>query len=1174
MDQDEQQSFQALKTKWAQQAKQEQPQTASPPIPPKPTAASLHKTHAEQDTVKNTDEKAPTAEDSAARKVSLLTQQFEKQKLDVTSGNFSNASSRASSPPPAPPPPTIAPVLTTAPKPILKKAPPQPVSSAAESPSSSSIMAYSSSSFDNDPFAHDMPEDDSSDADSDMEEADEDDQIDMPAHENSTSSGEGDNSLIEQVHKAHLKYTKLEEPSFFGAPGVRSHELPSAADNNQYRDTAKRPPPPPPPSKKYHSSARGTIAPTAAAPATAAPIVQHPPAPPAVTSIPIRSSPNDHPVRSPPILPPRPSPVGGTSPLMPQLPPRPSQSTLARAHTIANASHSPHLKSMSPSSTYSDPPSSFSDYDDEESRNGLKRANTVSANKRAMSRSEMLMTSSIYPDFSKATRNAPLITLEKPFSTGHKAPLNALAASRNLIFTGSGMLRTWDAQTGSVISTVVMDTNNNANQTNAGESSDRFRAVVVAPCRVPVDEGRYLWVARQDTTLAVVDVRAGGYKVLGKRNDVHMAPVLFLLRYGNSEIWSIDNGGVLNVWDVVSADYHSQQNPLLTAMPRRYHVTSHAVAAVIYGSKLWMSSGRTLSAHTIPVAGSQVGSNDTKSQPPIRIPNDMGYITKLVTIPYHPYRIFASHDDGKISMWDANTMERLQVITVSMYGICTMASVGEYHVWAGYNTGMIYVYDTRPDRWAVLKMWKAHTGAVTQLAVDESSLLLDENRGRLQVVSSDSNGFVGIWDGLLTEHWKDDHLQKRASEYCTYDDARVMICSWNIDANKPEKILGEDDKAVREWLGTMEDPDIIVVGIQEIVDLESKKQTARSLLFKKKVDPHETEDVLTHRYKLWHDYLVRIIGENYGPHSYTVIKTDQLVGLFSCIFVRTTDANRVFDVDSTSVKTGLKVMNKSIHGNKGGIAIRFVYDHSSLCFVNCHLAAGQSHVQQRNADAEGILQSASFPRHEYADVFSHGGDGSMILDHEFCFLSGDLNYRIKMNRNDVLKALTSSDKLGSWDKLQQQDQLLRQKINNPLFKLLTFEEAPIHFDPTYKYDPGTDFYDRSEKKRVPAWCDRVLFKGNRIKNLYYRRYEARCSDHRPIAAGFSFQTKITNPKKRDQLMVKVDEEWRDQLDRFVRDKKARYVADYERCTLKDAFSLLEKLDWDVNDTVVKLLGSE
>lgn len=336
------------------------------------------------------------------------------------------------------------------------------------------------------------------------------------------------------------------------------------------------------------------------------------------------------------------------------------------------------------------------------------------------------------------------------------------------------------------------------------------------------------------------------------------------------------------------------------------------------------------------------------------------------------------------------------------------------------------------------------------------------------------------------------------------------------------------------------------------------------------MDPTETEEVLTHRYKLWHDFLVQIIASNYGHNTYTVVKTDQLVGLFSCIFVRTSDLDRVLDIDSTSVKTGLKVMNKSIHGNKGGIAIRFVYDHSSLCFVNCHLAAGQSHVQQRNADAEGILQSASFPRHDYADVFSHGGDGSMIMDHEYCFLSGDLNYRIKMNRNEVLQILTDSDKQSAWRKLQEQDQLLRQKINNPLFKLLTFQEAPIQFDPTYKYDPGTDFYDRSEKRRVPAWCDRVLYKGPDIKNLFYRRFEPRCSDHRPIAAGFSFKTKITDQKKRDMLTVDIEDEWRNFVERFVKDKKARYVADFEKCSLSQAFNLLEKHNWSVARTVEEL----
>lgn len=70
-------------------------------------------------------------------------------------------------------------------------------------------------------------------------------------------------------------------------------------------------------------------------------------------------------------------------------------------------------------------------------------------------------------------------------------------------------------------------------------------------------------------------------------------------------------------------------------------------------------------------------------------------------------------------------------------------------------------------------------------------------------------------------------MLSRSTEFCTYDEARIMISSWNIDANKPEKLTKEDDNEVRKWLGGMENPDVIVVGIQEIVDLESKKQTAR-----------------------------------------------------------------------------------------------------------------------------------------------------------------------------------------------------------------------------------------------------------------------------------------------------------------------------------------------------------
>ena len=66
-------------------------------------------------------------------------------------------------------------------------------------------------------------------------------------------------------------------------------------------------------------------------------------------------------------------------------------------------------------------------------------------------------------------------------------------------------------------------------------------------------------------------------------------------------------------------------------------------------------------------------------------------------------------------------------------------------------------------------------------------------------------------------------------------------------------------------------------------------------------------------------------------------------------------------------------------------------DDTSLCFINCHLAAGQRHVRSRNADITAVLDDKTIlPQSDsYLSPVAYvgGGDGTMVLDHELVFVS-------------------------------------------------------------------------------------------------------------------------------------------------------------------------------------------
>lgn len=50
-----------------------------------------------------------------------------------------------------------------------------------------------------------------------------------------------------------------------------------------------------------------------------------------------------------------------------------------------------------------------------------------------------------------------------------------------------------------------------------------------------------------------------------------------------------------------------------------------------------------------------------------------------------------------------------------------------------------------------------------------------------------------------------------------------------------------------------------------------------------------------------------------------------------------------------------------------------------------------------------------------------------------------------------------------------------------------YTEGDIGFRPTYKYDPGTDDWDTSDKCRAPAWCDRILWWEHALTSANYKR---------------------------------------------------------------------------------------
>lgn len=344
----------------------------------------------------------------------------------------------------------------------------------------------------------------------------------------------------------------------------------------------------------------------------------------------------------------------------------------------------------------------------------------------------------------------------------------------------------------------------------------------------------------------------------------------------------------------------------------------------------------------------------------------------------------------------------------------------------------------------------------------------------------------------------------------TVEDFRIHIITWNVGSATPP-----DDITSLLGLNVSDgNTDMYIIGLQEVNSMINKR----------------LKDVL------FTDQWSEVCMERLSPFGYVLVTSQRMQGLLLLVFAKYYHLPFLRGVQTETTRTGLG----GYWGNKGGVSARMSVFGHTICFLNCHLPAHMENSEQRMEDFESILQQQQF----------EGQAATGVLDHDVLFWFGDLNFRIEDLEMQVVKSAIDNNKLSIlWEK----DQLNLAKDSETVLE--GFQEGPLKFPPTYKFDIGTDTYDTSGKKRKPAWTDRILWRlratapsgagkrdsiagltsGTKVTQHCYRsQMEYTVSDHKPVSSIFTLQF----PYRVDVPLVTliVEDEWN-----CVADATAKFI---------------------------------